>query len=161
MPDLDPRLVAPTSTSPRARIRRAAALASAAALLAGGLAGCGALRSDPCLPAPLTASPATVAPGGTVTVSSPAVDCDLGYGSGRTYSIAVRSDAPLPDGGVAAGANEEFVVRADGAFRRDVVVPDDIAPGPASISVRGSAIDDCADGESSCAAHQVPITVSG
>jgi hypothetical protein len=31
--------------------------------------------------------------------------------------------------------------------------------GPASISVRGSAIDDCDDGEASCAAYQVGITV--
>ncbi|WP_435094495.1 hypothetical protein [Clavibacter michiganensis] len=142
-------------------LRRAAALGAAAVVLAGGLSGCGALRSDRCLPAPLSASPATVAPGGTVTVSSPAVDCDLGYGSGRTHTIAIKSDAPLPDGGVASLRGEGFEVGADGAFHRDVVVPEDIAPGPASISVRGSAIDDCDDGEGSCAAYQVPITVTG
>ncbi|WP_435080351.1 hypothetical protein [Clavibacter michiganensis] len=142
-------------------LRRAAALGAAAVVLAGVLSGCGALRSDRCLPAPLSASPATVAPGGTVTVSSPAVDCDLGYGSGRTHTIAVKSDAPLPGGGVASLRGEGFEVGADGAFRRDVVVPGDIAPGPASISVRGSAIDDCDDGEGSCASYQVPITVTG
>jgi hypothetical protein len=145
------------------RVRRASAIAAgaiAAVVLAGGVSGCGAAPAERCLPAPLTASPTTVAPGGTVTVSSPAVDCDLGYGSGRTHSIAVTSDAPLTDGGVAFTRGDEFVVGADGAFRREIVVPADIAPGPASVSVQGSAIDDCDDGEYSCAAYQVPITVS-
>lgn len=142
-------------------MRRAAAVAAAAVVLAGGLSACGVLREDRCLPAPLTASPATVAPGGTVTVSSPAVDCDLGYGSGRAYTIGIASEALAADGSSTFVEGEELRVGADGAFTREVAVPVDLPDGPASISVRGSAIDDCDDGESSCAAYQVPITVAG
>ncbi|OUE19183.1 hypothetical protein BFL36_14165 [Clavibacter michiganensis] len=138
---------------------RIATLALAAAVVAGGLSGCGAPRSERCLPAPLTASPAMVAPGGTATVASPAVDCDLGHGSGRTYVIGIASEVLDADGGSVFQEGEEFRVGADGAFVREVVVPEDLPSGPASISVRGSAIDDCDDGESSCAAYQVPIMV--
>jgi hypothetical protein len=143
-------------------MRRVAALAAgaiAAVVLAGGLSGCGAATADRCLPAPLTASPVTVTPGGTVTVSSPAVDCDLGYGSGRTHVIGIASEALATDGSSVFREGEEFRVGADGAFVREVAVPEDLPAGPASISVRGSAIDDCDDGEASCAAYQVGITV--
>lgn len=88
-----------------------------------------------------------------------AVDCDLGYGSGRTHTIGIVSEVPATGGGSAFREGEQSRVGADGAFVREVVVPDGLPAGPASISVRGSAIDDCDDGEGSCAAYQVGITV--
>ncbi|WP_086515556.1 hypothetical protein [Clavibacter michiganensis] len=117
------------------------------------------MTADRCLPAPLTASPETVAPGGTVTVSSPAVDCDLGYGSGRTYTIGIASEALADDGSSTFVEGEGFAVAADGSFRREVVVPAELRAGPAYVSIRGSAFDDCDDGESSCAAYVVTFTV--
>ncbi|OQJ58797.1 hypothetical protein DZF93_15130 [Clavibacter michiganensis subsp. insidiosus] len=117
------------------------------------------MTAERCLPAPLTVSPDTVAPGGTVTVSSAAVDCDLGYGSGRTHTTGIASEALAADGSSTFVEGEAFAVAADGSFRREVVVPAELPTGPAYVSIRGSAFDDGDDGESSCTAYVATLAV--
>jgi hypothetical protein len=120
-----------------------------------GLAACGsAIRfGDPCLPARLAVSPAEVAAGGTVTVSSPAAGCDLGYGEGHTYTIVLNSRGKSSPPVTAE-------VARDGSFSADVTVPGDFAAGAAYVVVAGSPYDDCGkDGRGSCAGYAADVLI--
>ncbi|RDV44124.1 hypothetical protein DOE76_13845 [Leifsonia sp. ku-ls] len=105
-----------------------------------------------CLPARLTASPGTVAPGESLTVSSTGADCDLGYRAGHTYTVALhhpgQSTPPI-----------ETAVAEDGSFRLTLTVPATFPSGPAAVIVHGSPMDDCHDTGSSCAGYAASVTV--
>jgi len=148
--------------SRRARLlpTRRVRVAVAAVLLVGAgvvLAGCGALDPDPepsCAPGPIAVSPATVAPGGTVTVSSGKVDCavERRYSHYELRLTSMRDDAPL--GSVEAGPH--------GEFRTTVTIPADAHAGDASVVVSGSTYDYCprhAGPNADCAAYYVTIKV--
>jgi len=130
-------------------------------LLAAGtaLAGCDAIAPDPepsCIPSgPVEVSPATVAPGGTVTVSSGSADCAVE----RRYShyelrLGSTDDAPVL-GKVDVGTH--------GEFRTTVTVPADASPGDEVIAVRGSAYDYCpghAGPDADCPGYFGRVTVT-
>lgn len=127
-------------------------------LTAAGLAACGAGQlgdGRQCLPSPMTAAPARVAVGGTVTVSSSPFACPASYPAGKQYRLVlamVGRAAPRPLGRVP--------VARDGSFRASFVIPADAPPGEASIEVHGSAFDDCRDTEGgSCAGYTVALTL--
>jgi hypothetical protein len=139
--------------------RRAAATIVVAGLLAAVLAVIGLIGprwSDVgaarCLPARLQASPQSVAPGETLTVTSPAADCALGYGRGHTYTVTLvhrdLHEAPM-----------RTAVAQDGSFRLTLAVPTDFPSGPAAVIVHGSPMDDCDDTGSSCAGYAAYVTV--
>lgn len=126
--------------------------ASIAMLTATNLTAC-APASGRCLPAPLEASPTGVRPGESLTVTSEAAECDLGYRDGAAYSIVVISSS---------GEKSEEVdvpVAEDGSFSTEVVVPESFPAGQASVVVSGSSYDDCGDDSGSCAAYIVEVTV--
>jgi hypothetical protein len=125
-------------------------------LTAAGLAACGVVQlgdGKQCLPSPMTASPARIAVGGTVTISSPPFACPAGYPAGKQYRLLlalVGRAAPRPLGRVP--------VARDGSFRASLVLPADAPPGEAFIEVFGSAFDDCRDTEGgSCAGYTVAL----
>ena len=110
-------------------------------------------RSVPrCLPARLQVSPPTVARGESITVSSPAADCSLGYGRGHTYRVRlIHPGQPGPPVTTA--------VAEDGSFRMTLTVPPTFPSGPATVAVTGSPMDDCDDGGGSCAGYAAYLTV--
>jgi len=127
-------------------------------LLAGGAAAVGAYGprwatpgAARCLPAPVQASPQTVAPGGTLSVSSPAADCSLGYGRGHAYTVTLlhreQSTPPV-----------RAAVAEDGSFRTTLTVPATFPLGAAVVVVRGSPMDDCED-TGSCVGYTAPVIV--
>jgi hypothetical protein len=140
--------------------RRSAASALAAAL-ALGLAGCGPVRlgPPPCLPAPLQVTPSTASAGGTVTVSSPAADCDLGYAARHTYAVTLSAQG-VPGAPGTRTPPVEVEVAADGSFSVALAIPDDFPRGDAFVVVTGSPYDECGhDGTGSCAGYTAPIPV--
>ena len=122
------------------------------------LAGCDALDPDPepsCTPGPVAVSPATIAPGGSVTVSSASVDCTVE----RRYShYELRWGSTNEDpvlGTVDVGTH--------GAFRTTVTIPADASPGDDVIVVRGSSYDWCprhAGPGADCAGYHAKLTVT-
>lgn len=110
-------------------------------------------RSAPrCLPARLQVSPQTVAPGESITVSSPAADCALGYGRGHTYRVRlIHPGQPGPPVTTA--------VAEDGSFRLTLTVPPTFPTGPAVVDVKGSPMDHCDDTGASCAGYAAYLTV--
>lgn len=110
-------------------------------------------RSAPrCLPARLQVSPQTVAPGESITVSSPAADCSLGYGRGHAYRVRLSHPGQ-------PGPPVTTAVAEDGSFRMTLTVPATFPSGPAIVSVTGSPMDDCDDGGGSCAGYAANFTV--
>jgi hypothetical protein len=129
----------------------AACVALAIAALPLTLTGC--VSTPQCLPQPLITTPSSVAAGSTVTVSSKAASCDLGYPSGHTYTLQ------LGQGGVMTKA-VDAPVKKDGSFAARLDVPSDFARGTAYIVVKGSTYDDCKDtGSGSCAGYTTKVTV--
>lgn len=120
---------------------------------AAGLTEC-AQSPSTCAPAPLSTSAKTVTAGGTVTVSSGAAECDLGFTKGSTYKLTLISDNK--SGERASGGMTH--VEKDGSFSTTVTVPADFPSGVASILISGTALQKCDDGES-CAAYTTRITV--
>ena len=104
------------------------------------------------LPARLHVSPQTVAPGESITVSSPAADCSLGYKRGHIYRVRlIHPGQP--------GPSLRTAVAEDGSFRVTLTVPPAFPSGPATVSVRGSPMDDCDDGGASCAGYAAYFAV--
>ncbi|SDS22370.1 hypothetical protein SAMN04489860_1076 [Paraoerskovia marina] len=133
-------------------MRRSVAVASVLAVVACTLTACSASPGD-CLPEPLEVSSATVAPGESVIVSSPAAACATG--TDRTYALVLHSE-------VRTDTSTEPVVTdvaADGSFSTEIPVPSAFPGGPASVVVTGSAFDECTD-EGSCAAYQAEVEVT-
>ena len=132
-------------------------LAVSAALAAALLTACGGgpvFTSLQCLPAPLSADPATVAVGSPVMVTSPGFACDGSYPEGKRYRLQLLllgRAQPLELGTAPVGV--------DGSFRATVVVPPGAFPGDARLEVLGSPFDDCADGGGSCAGYGVALTL--
>ena len=104
-----------------------------------------------CLPATLSASPTTASAGSSVTLSSAAAKCSLGYTSGHTYSIT------LTNKGV-AGKPVTATVARDGAFSTEIPIPADFSHGTAYLIVTGSPYDNCENGQS-CAGYSTTIIV--
>lgn len=104
-----------------------------------------------CLPARLVVEPHTAAPGGSVTVSSPAADCDLGYPPGHTYDVILRHRE-------VATAPQRVRVDADGRFAAAIAVPASFPLGYAVVSVTGSPFDDC-DDRGSCVGYAAELVV--
>jgi hypothetical protein len=99
------------------------------------------------------ADPATVAPGGVVTVSAEPPECDLNYKPGHQYTIRLRavgvSSPPIRAG-----------VDRDGRFSTALPIPADFPVGPATVDVTGSPYDECGkNGYGSCAGYAVGIEV--
>lgn len=141
--------------------RRIAASVLAAAL-ALGLAGCGSsvrLGPPPCLPAPLEVAPPRPDAGTTVTVSSPAAECDLGYSAGHTYSVTLVAEG-VPGTPGTRTSPVEVEVAADGSFSVPLPIPDGFPRGDASVVVTGSPYDECGkDGTGSCAGYTAAVRV--
>ncbi|ERK71402.1 hypothetical protein [Leifsonia aquatica] len=137
----------------------AAGLAAALALT---LAGCGSsarLGIDRCLPAPLEVTPPGPDAGTTVTVSSPAAECDLGYSAGHTYSVTLVAEG-VPGTPGTRTSPVEVEVAADGSFSVPLAIPDDFPRGDASVVVSGSPYDECGkDGTGSCAGYTAAVHV--
>ena len=116
-----------------------------------------------CLPAQLELSTTSAAQGDAITVSAPAVTCDLHYGDDRVYDLAIpsRSEAGL------VTVAEDVPVSADGSFQTVVHVPWSLDPGEVNIVVKGSTYDECPDWShpraaglttaSSCATYNTPL----
>ncbi|WP_025158248.1 hypothetical protein [Leifsonia aquatica] len=129
----------------------AACAALAVAVLPLMVGGCA--RTPTCFPEAVTATPSTVTAGSTVTVSSTAASCDLGYSSAHTYTLRLTHRESTTQ---AVNAP----VKPDGSFTATVPVPADFPHGTAYIAVTGTAYDDCADsGSGSCAGYGTTIDV--
>jgi hypothetical protein len=115
------------------------------------LTGCASVSPPRCLPAALNVSLTSVTAGGSVTVSSPAADCALGYQEGHTYSIRLSSQAVIARLFTAS-------VGGDGSFSKVIPIPANFPRGTAYILVTGSPYDNCEDG-GSCAGYSTSITV--
>jgi hypothetical protein len=94
-----------------------------------------------CLPAQLELSATDAAQGDAITVSAPAVTCDLHYDEDRTY------DLKIPSGGDAGPVTvaEAVPVAADGSFVAVVHIPWSVKPRQLNVSVSGSTYDECPD----------------
>ncbi|MGO4534199.1 hypothetical protein [Leifsonia sp. 2MCAF36] len=139
-----------------AAIGRRMAAAAALAVLALPLLGCKEqpdLSRARCLPPPLQVEPSVVSPGQVVTVSSRAAGCDLGYAPDRMYNVSLlRAGTGL--------APESVAVNQDGSFSTSVLVANTFPSGDATIVVKGSPYDDCADSTfGSCAGYTATISV--
>lgn len=131
--------------------RRLAAAGLALSLTAASLMVTGCAPAARCFPEPLKATPASVAAGGAVTISSAAARCDLGYPDGHTYSIVLWHRGIHSE-------SSSVRVAPDGAFGTELTVPADFPHGEAFVVVSGSTYDDCAD-TGSCAGYSTTITV--
>lgn len=133
-------------------IRRltAASLALAVAALSLTLTGCSGASSR-CFPEPLKATQTSTSAGGSVTVSSAAASCDLGYSADHTYSLI------LANKGVISKAVRALVGK-DGSFSAELMVPADFPQGETYVLVKGSTYDNCKD-TGSCVGYAVSITV--
>lgn len=103
----------------------------------------------------MSADPDVVHPGESVTIGAPAADCDLGYDSGKVYSLTLLSERD------SSYEHQHFEtdVSTDGSFTVEIAVPESFPAGPAVVLAHGSPLDRCADGQS-CAAYQVSLTVT-
>lgn len=119
-----------------------------------------------CLPAPLHVSPATAAPGMTITVSSTG-GCSDNSIQGSRYRVSLGfegREAPVIEGWTVFPS-------ADGAFSTQVEIPANASQGSAHVSVSGSPFDNCSDsGRSdsvvptgsytySCAGYSAPFLI--
>jgi hypothetical protein len=120
------------------------------------LGGCGSAANDAadgCRPPTLRVNTPTAAPRQTVTPSADPAPCDQGD-LAATYQIFLLTEgrqAPVELGQAHADAS--------GAFSVDLTVPA-VAPGAATLDVRGSVLDrGCADTSRKCAGYSVPLTI--
>ena len=127
-------------------------------LVGAALVASGCEQEQACMPEPLHVDPSRAPVGSSVVVSSPAATCDLGYAAGTQYTLALLSVQPVSE-----DPPETVVeVGSDGAFSVRVPIPAEFPLGPASITVRGSGFDRCAEGHppgASCVGYQVALTV--
>jgi hypothetical protein len=117
------------------------------------MAGCGSHPT--CYPAALQLSPATVAPGGQTTLSSPASACALRGIKRATYVVELETLGRMPP-------VELTRVRPnpDGSFAVAVQVPASTPPGDAVLDVHGSALDaPCHDTSNKCAGYSIGISI--
>ncbi len=136
------------------RVRKWAATMGVIVTSAALLTGCGIVDVAPqkCFPSRVHVTPGAAAPGETITVSSEAADCDLGYREGHTYSVAVI---------VPHHRSPESVVPVDvdGRFSSELTIPADFPSGDAWVVVAGSPYDQCDDTRGSCAGYGAGLTV--
>ena len=124
----------------------------------------GCARQAPCLPEPLTVSPATAPAGSSVEVSSPAAACEIDYPPGTQYALTLRSLAELDSPGGADDAPTTVApVAENGEFSATVDIPPDFPKGLAIVGIRGSTFDECGKNPPpgvSCAGYEVVLTVT-
>ncbi|WP_313539679.1 hypothetical protein [Leifsonia aquatica] len=109
--------------------------------------------------APLEVPPPGPDAGTTVTISSPAAECDLGYSAGHTYSVTLVAEG-VPGAPGTRTSPVEVEVAADGSFSVPLAIPDDFPRGDASVVVSGSPYDECGtDGTGSCAGYTAAVRV--
>lgn len=136
------------------RVREWTATLGVVVAFAALLTGCGTVEVGPqkCFPSRVHVAPGTAAPGETITVSSEAADCDLGYREGHTYSVAVIAPHHR---------SPESVVPVDGAgrFSAELTIPADFPSGDAWVVVEGSPYDHCDDTHGSCAGYTTALTI--
>ena len=142
-----------------------AAAASIVMLLSGCIASPFSRPPVPCQPAPLLVEPSTVGAGEVIQLSAAAVDCDLGFGDGHTYTVLIGTNGTtepiILDSAIAVGR--------DGAFSVALTVPETTPSGEWTLVVNG-AILECNDTIemrvfaapplAACAGYTSPITVT-
>ncbi|MCI0155371.1 hypothetical protein KNO15_01500 [Leifsonia shinshuensis] len=118
-----------------------------------GCGGVGEVAIQDCLPRPLRLTPASAAPGDTITVASGPADCDLGYHDGTTYTMRiVLPHHQSPDTIVPVGV--------DGRFTARLTIPPEFPTGDAWVTVDGSPFDRCGDSSAgSCVGYTARLTI--
>lgn len=117
--------------------------------------------AQPCLPAPATASPVVLRPGGSVTLSAPAFTCTA-YQPGKTYAVVLditTDNAP----GIYEADLGRLPVNTDGSFQGTVRLPADVPTGQGTFYLRGNSYDLCGDRPTdygSCPGYKANPTVT-
>ncbi|WP_144875948.1 hypothetical protein [Microbacterium sp. 1.5R] len=128
-------------------------IAMATALAASGLTACASTTR--CLPAELTASPARIAAGDTLTLASGPAECDLGFESEPIYTVVLYSSTAQQSEPLEVAPGE------DGTFSSEISIPESFSPGIATVVVTGSPYDECGNESGSCAQYSVDVTITG
>lgn len=143
----------------RRSVRRAARVAPLVAVAwLGALPACSGSpfsRGNACLPAQPVAEPPVVAPGASLTLRSTGFDGCAGYAEPVEYVVVLGFQGRQPPTGLGV-----VTAAIDGTFSTTVAIPPDASPGPAGITITGSAWDEC-DDSSSCAGYGAQIFVAG
>lgn len=124
---------------------RSWASAALLAIVLASISGCSQSQdgAGECMPGRLSTDKDSVVAGGSITVTSAAVDCDIFFTNDGWYTLGL---------GVEGGGERELRVRAapDGAFTTTIEIPEDMPSGGAYVAIRSGYEVECSD-TGSCA----------